>query len=71
MTSIEKEDPGAVPLPRYWVHEKEVKKKLDKSDRRQTSWTNQPTLDILAELAHSSLSAISLGRPTNEQESPQ
>ena len=35
MTSEEKADPEAVPVPRYWVPEEEVAKRLDKSGTRQ------------------------------------
>ena len=36
MTSEEKHDPQAVVLPRYWVHEDELAKRLDKSEMPST-----------------------------------
>ena len=55
MTSNEKANPEAVVLPRYWVPEEEVAKKLGKLELAK-SRSKQATMDILAELARNSLS---------------
>ena len=43
MTSDEKADPRSVVLPRYWVHENQVKRKLDKRDETILSELNERT----------------------------
>ena len=83
MTAAEKADAHEVPLPRYWVPEEEVQKRLDKTetgaslttdrtgqDRTGQDRTGQDrTLNALTELARSSLSGILQTRPTRGQES--
>ena len=69
MTVTEKADPATVVLPRYWVPEEEVTRRVDKHEARDT---DRPTdLDLLAELARSSLSGTLPGRPTSGRESCQ
>ena len=86
MTPAEKTDLDAVVLPRYWVPEEEVTKRLDKSASSESSDLMLLTdmhacrqaagrqagkpINILAKLARISLSEISRERPTNGQESP-
>ena len=72
MTSDEKADPETVVLPRYWVPEEEVMKRLGKSELTPTLFEPsraEPILDRLAELARNSLSGILPGQPTSGQES--
>ena len=84
MAKEEKEDPEAVVIPRYWVAEDEVTRRLDKQkanntilDRqtdRQTATDRQTDrqtdrLRILAELARNSLSEGSREQQTNVRES--
>ena len=64
MTVDEKADPEAVVIPRYWVAEEEVIKRLDKQELGNTILDRQ-TLRVLASLARSSLSEISRTRPTS------
>ena len=58
MTPAEKADPEAVVLPRYWVPEEEVTKRLDKSESAESTLLTDRTIDILAELARNSLSGL-------------
>ena len=70
MTSEEKHDPQAVVLPRYWVHEDELAKRLDKSEMPSHPPPppfNRPTIDILAELARNLLSGRLPEQPTSGQ----
>ena len=72
MTSEEKADPQSVVIPRYWVHENELTKRLDKSEMPLHSLTDRPTIfRVLAELARSSLSGILPTPPTSGQECSQ
>ena len=45
MTPAEKADPEAVVLPRYWVPEKEVTKRLDKSESAEFTLLTDQTID--------------------------
>ena len=71
MSSDGKQDPNTTILPRYWIAEKEVQKKLDKTDADMTSQRNakQRSLSRLAELARSSLSGKLPTQPTSGRES--
>ena len=64
ITVDEKADPEAVVIPRYWVAEEEVIKRLDKQELGNTI-SDRQTLRVLANLARSSLSEISRTRPTS------
>ena len=72
MSMEEKLDPDSVAIPRYWVPEKEVTQRLDKSkmarpiDNRLPPPPN-PVLDRLTEMARSSLSERSPMPPTRKQ----
>ena len=60
MTPEEKADPWRVVIPRYWVPEEEVSKRLD---RRETDRTfDNHSLNILAQVARESLAARSRER---------
>ena len=69
MSLDEKQNPDAVSIPRYWVPEQEVKKRLDKSEMttRLSSGAERSgaiVLDRLTNLAHSSLARV----PSNKIE---
>ena len=61
----EKADPDAVIIPRYWVPEEEVTKRLDKHKEISGPVSGRQTLDCLADLARRSLSGKSSGLPAN------
>ena len=72
VTPAEKMDPDAVVVPRYWVPEEEVTKRLDKSESSDSMLLTDIAgrqagrpIYILAELARNSLSGRSLEQPTN------
>jgi len=81
MTAEEKSDPRKVVIPRYWIREHEVMKRLDKAimakqlraeqSRAEQSRAEQSRaiFDALMRLAGSSLSERSPALPTKEQES--
>ena len=67
MTAEEKAAPSNVIIPRYWVPEEEVNKRLASQGAGDIS--APPTAQMfgkLAQLARNSLSAGSLGQPTSE-----
>ena len=57
MTSKEKTDPRKVVIPRYWVPEVEVSKRLDRRETDRT--TDNHSLNVLAQVARESLAARS------------
>ena len=65
MTAAEKADSQAVVLPRYWVPEEEVKKRLDKTETAPFL-TSDKTLNALTELARNSLSERLSEQPTSD-----
>ena len=67
MTSEEKADPQAVIVPRYWVHENELTKRLDKSEISKLLDLPTDRLSILAELARGWLSGRLPEPPTSGQ----
>lgn len=71
MTAKEKANPRAVALPRYWVPEDEVLRRLVKHDQalRLTDGHEAKTVDLLAKLSRHSLSGKSQSSLMNKQES--
>ena len=65
LASIEKTDPEAVVIPRYWVPEEEVEQRLDKREAISNTILDRQTLRVLAEFARNSLSGILPGRQTS------
>ena len=66
MSPVEKTAPEAVIIPRYWVPEEEVEKRLDKREETSHTTLDRQTLRVLADLARNSLSEGSPGQPTSE-----
>ncbi len=72
VAGTEKADPEFIVLPRYWVPEEEVARRLDRrEDMGNDNWlASQPAsqpLDVLSELAHVLLSGRLRRQPTSER----
>ena len=68
VSADEKQDASAVILPRYWIAEKEVAQRLNKSDTNITApLASKQALDSLSELARNSLCGVSQIQPINER----
>ena len=67
VTPLEKVDPGAVVISRYWVPEEEVEKRLDKREEVGPTFTDRQTDTPRARRIGSQLALRNIARATDER----